>query len=116
MLPALLKDTLNAIGTTSGSIWLSDKNTGLINQAAAVGWFTNLPVSQENQNQDQAGFTQHLEMPYLILDFSADATFSNIRSNIPKGWNGAGFPIRTSNELLGLNLHRNSKSASTHKG
>jgi GAF domain-containing protein len=42
MLPDLLRETLDALGTPAGSIWLSKSSTDHIRQTASEGWFTGM--------------------------------------------------------------------------
>ena len=53
------------------------------------------------------------EKPYFVLDFSNEETIpENNRASYPKGWSGAGIPIRTSTEMIGV-FHRRRSSSST---
>jgi putative nucleotidyltransferase with HDIG domain len=103
MLPELLRETLNALGTTSGSIWLCEKTTDRIKQTASMGWFTGIRVTQAHKDDDLAGHIFKSEKPYFVLDFSnEEAVPENNRASYPKGWSGAGIPIRTSTEMIGV--------------
>lgn len=103
MLPDLLSETLEALGTTSGSIWLCDNTTDRIRQITSMGWFNGIRVTQANKDEDLAGYILKSERPYFVLDFSNDETIpENNRVSYPKGWSGAGIPIRTSTEMIGV--------------
>ena len=103
MLPDLLSETLETLGTTSGSIWLCDKTNDLIRQTTSMGWFTGIRNTQVEMNEDLAGTIFKSEKPYFVLDFSKEETISeNNRGSYPKGWSGVGIPIRTSTEIIGV--------------
>jgi PAS domain S-box-containing protein/putative nucleotidyltransferase with HDIG domain len=103
MLPGLLSETLQALGTTSGSIWLCDNTTGQIRQSASMGWFTGIRVPQVNKDEGLAGYIFKSEKPYFVLDFSNEETIpEDHRDSYSKGWSGAGIPIRTSTDMIGV--------------
>jgi len=103
MLPGLLRETLEALATTSGSIWLYDKITDQINQSAAEGWFTSMSVTRAGKFEDLPGYILKSDQPHFVLDFSIEENISDKnRTSFPKGWSGAGIPIRTSTEMIGV--------------
>jgi PAS domain S-box-containing protein/putative nucleotidyltransferase with HDIG domain len=103
MLPNLLSETLEALGTTSGAIWLCDNVKDRIRQTTSVGWFDGIRVTQAQKDEDLAGYIYKSEKPYFVLDFSNEVTIpENNRGSYPKGWSGAGIPIRTSTEMIGV--------------
>lgn len=103
MLPDLLSETLEALGTTSGSIWLCDKTTDRIRQTTSMGWFDGIRVTQTHKDEDLAGHIFKSEEPYFVLEFTNEVTIpENNRMFYPEGWSGAGIPIRTSTEMIGV--------------
>jgi len=103
MLPQLLKETLTALGTDSGSIWLCGKSSDLIQQITAQGWFKQLKVTLKKKADGLVGHILRSEMQYVILDFKEDENITDEnREVIPAGWSGAGIPIRISSEIIGV--------------
>lgn len=101
MLPDLLRETLEALGTSSGSIWLREVSTGQIRQSAKEGWFAGI---QNHPAQDDLSSKAifRTEKPHFVLDFSAEELIAEgHRGLYPKGWGGVAIPIRTSNEIIG---------------
>jgi PAS domain S-box-containing protein/putative nucleotidyltransferase with HDIG domain len=103
MLPELLQETLDALGTDSGSIWLYDNSTDQINQFTSKGWFNQLAITQRKKNKGLSGHILQTEKPYSIVDFHNDKNISDDnRRFTPQGWGGAGIPIHTSSEMIGV--------------
>jgi PAS domain S-box-containing protein/putative nucleotidyltransferase with HDIG domain len=103
MLPQVLLETLTALGTDSGSIWLCDSSHEHIFQITAQGWFKQLKVTQVNRGAGLAGYILSSEQSYSVLDFKEDGNISKVNRGVtPEGWSGAGIPIRISNEMIGV--------------
>jgi PAS domain S-box-containing protein/putative nucleotidyltransferase with HDIG domain len=103
MLPQLLQETLEALGTDAGSIWLYENKADQINQIVAQGWFTQLKITQRKRNEGLVGHILMKEKTYSVEDFHSDKNISSQnRKSIPPGWGGAGIPIRTSSEMIGV--------------
>jgi PAS domain S-box-containing protein/putative nucleotidyltransferase with HDIG domain len=103
MLPQLLQETLEAIGTDAGSIWIYDNTSDQISQIVAQGWFTGLQTIHRKKNEGLAGHILMTEKAYSVFDFHSDKNISEQnRESISSGWGGAGIPIRTSSEMIGV--------------
>jgi PAS domain S-box-containing protein/putative nucleotidyltransferase with HDIG domain len=103
MLPQLLRETLGALGTDSGSIWLYDRSTLHFSQTSSQGWFNQLPVTNVSREEGLISHILKSEQPYSISDFSEDEIISQKnRKSILDGWSGAGIPIRISSEMIGV--------------
>jgi PAS domain S-box-containing protein/putative nucleotidyltransferase with HDIG domain len=101
MLPQLLHETLDALGTDSGAVWLVSPNQ--IHQVAAQGWFSSLKITRMGKEDGLVGHILSTENPYPVVDFRSDENISEgNRESIPPGWSGAGIPIRISNEMIGV--------------
>ena len=104
MLPDLLQDTLEAISSTSGAIWLSGNSSSNKNLFVSEGW---LSEANDLFNNHESLFEKFLkiENPLYIPNFINDERLPiEFRKLSPSGWSGTGFPIRTSNEFIGVLL------------
>jgi PAS domain S-box-containing protein/putative nucleotidyltransferase with HDIG domain len=103
MLPILLDNTLEVLGTDSGSIWLYDPNADLLKVVVSRGWFTDL--DRFHTLSPEKGATGHVfqsKEPYIIPEFAEDPLIpADRRTLIPRGWSGAIIPIKTETDVWG---------------
>ena len=103
MLPRLLAEALDALGTDAGSITLYHPETGSLRAAVTSGWFKQLDSRDALEGEGIAWHVFKTGKPYSSEDFSVDAlTFSISRPMIPPGWGGVGIPIQTTAEIVGV--------------
>jgi PAS domain S-box-containing protein len=100
MLPLILDQTLTAINSKSGSIWLYDPASDLINMMYQRGWkVTSRPLKR---GEGVAGFVVASNEIVRSREFRTDPRVSAAgRENIPAGVGGACLPLRASNQTIG---------------
>ena len=103
MLPILLDNTLEVLGTDSGSIWLYDPQADLLRAVVSRGWFTDLdrfPTLSPDRGVTGRVFTS--KKPYIINEFADDPLIpADRRSLIPRGLSVAIIPIKTETDIWG---------------
>lgn len=103
MLPALLYETLQLMGTDSGVIWLYDPAAGMLLQKVASGWFRGIQEQPVKPGEGIAGKVFETGNVTLSSEFAKDSlTRESSRGQIPTGWGGACIPIRTVREIIGV--------------
>jgi len=103
MLPILLDETLQAIGTDSGGLDMYDPAANLIRPTANRGWFRKIGAAPIPPERGIAGAVFTSGQPILIDDFAADPrTNPEVREMIPPGWSGVCIPILTLDEAIGV--------------
>jgi PAS domain S-box-containing protein/putative nucleotidyltransferase with HDIG domain len=103
MLPLLLSETLQVLESGSGAIWLYDRTSGLLKEAAARGWFAELHEGPVKSGEGVAGTVFQTNQPVILKEFATDPmTRESFRKQVPPGWGGACVPIRTMQETIGV--------------
>jgi len=103
MLKSLLEQTLAALNTDTGSIWLADFNNGTLRMLAASGWFTNLDLSAVELGEGLVGSTYLDDKPNIISEFVRDPRLNKkVLGQTPAGWGGVLVPIYSNNEKIGV--------------
>ncbi len=103
MLPLLLDETLAAMGSPAGAIWLYDALSGELRVAVARGWFTQLNEAPMQPGEGIGGAVFAAGQAYLSREFAGDPQTRELtRAQIPTGWGGACVPIRTAAETVGV--------------
>jgi PAS domain S-box-containing protein/putative nucleotidyltransferase with HDIG domain len=103
MLPSLLDETLEVLGSTSGVIWLYDPTGGVLKQKVARGWFASIQEMPVKPGDGIAGTVFKTGQVIVSKEFSTDPlTLDTTRDQIPGGWGGACVPIRTMHETIGV--------------
>lgn len=103
MLSSLLNQTLLALETEAGAIWLEDPEDGSLYLASARDWFKNL----DNQlplrpDEGIVGTTFKSGKPYISPEFILDPnTTDRGRLKTPAGWGGACLPIHSGQDNIG---------------
>ena len=103
MLPCLLDETLNMLGTDAGVIWLYDLPGNKIIRSAARGWFTQLKDVKITTREGIAGHVFQTGNAHISPEFVKDAlTRKVVLPQIPAGWGGICVPIHTEQETIGV--------------
>ncbi len=103
MLPRLLDETLAALGTDSGVIWLYEAENGELRQAVARGWFASIHEPSIKPGEGIAGAVFASGQAHVANEFATDPrTRESAREQVPPGWGGACVPIRTADETVGV--------------
>jgi response regulator RpfG family c-di-GMP phosphodiesterase len=103
MLKSLLEQTLAALNTDTGSIWLADLNNGTLRMLAASGWFTNFDLSAVEQGEGLVGSTYLDDEPNISPEFVRDPRLNKkVLGQTPAGWGGVLVPIHSNQEKIGV--------------
>ena len=102
-LPIVLDQTLAALETDAGTIWLYDPASRTLRVAVNRGWFAQLDDAPMKPNEGIAGKVFANGQPHLSTEFARDPVARPPASGeIPAGWGGACVPIRTATESIGV--------------
>ena len=103
MLPQLLDETLKALETDTGSIWLYDLERGNLCQAIGRGWCLNAENLELNRGENLLGGVLTTGDVYFSNDVASDPQASpDFRKLAPGGWSALCVPIRTEQETIGV--------------
>ncbi|MFZ2421054.1 MAG: ATP-binding protein, partial [Anaerolineae bacterium] len=101
-LPLLLDQTLAALETDTGAIWLYDPEADELCIAVARGWYSDLSARTLKPGEGIAGKVFSTGQIYLFPDFSLDPQARPPRpGQIPPGWGGVCLPIRRGARMVG---------------
>jgi PAS domain S-box-containing protein/putative nucleotidyltransferase with HDIG domain len=102
-LPILLDQTLAALGTDAGAIWLYHPASNDLRVAVSRGFFRELDDPPMKPGEGIAGTVFVSGQAHLSPDFANDPLARPPRGgDIPAGWGGACVPIRTAAEPVGV--------------
>jgi PAS domain S-box-containing protein/putative nucleotidyltransferase with HDIG domain len=103
MLPILLDETLAALDSTAGVIWLYEPKNDALRMVIARGWFNQLGESPIKPGEGIAGMVFARGEAYLSPEFATDRRArSSVVESIPRGWGGICVPIRAAAEVVGV--------------
>ena len=103
MLPSLLDETLQVLGSDSGVIWLYDPVGGVLKERVARGWFTAIQETPLKPGEGIAGTVFKTGQVSVSKEFATDPlSLESLRDKLPAGWGGACVPIRTGREIIGV--------------
>jgi putative nucleotidyltransferase with HDIG domain len=101
MLPRLLDQTLELIGTESGSIWLYDpanEDVNLVIQRSGKG----RPISSDNPGEDIPGLVVKSGEAIISREFHSDRRIpENIREHLSKDIGGVCVPLSSNENVIG---------------
>ncbi len=104
-LPLLLDQTLAALETDAGAIWLYDPAVDELRAVVARGWFQQFSKTSMKTNEGIAGAVFHSGQTHLSAEFHSDPlTRAAARGQTPPGWGGACIPIRAGATTIGVLL------------
>jgi PAS domain S-box-containing protein/putative nucleotidyltransferase with HDIG domain len=103
MLPHLLDETLAALNTEAGVIWLCNQARDELRVAVTRAWFGQLDQAPMKPGEGIAGTVFASGQAHFSAEFALDPLGQVAgRKAIPPGWGGVCVPIRTSSETLGV--------------
>jgi HD-GYP domain-containing protein (c-di-GMP phosphodiesterase class II)/putative methionine-R-sulfoxide reductase with GAF domain len=100
MLSSLLDETLNALHTTAGAYWAYDPASGQLHRAASRGWFNQIIPLPIQPGEGILGYIYTTGETVVTREVRGDQR--GIQGGVPPGWGGAGVPIRTAEETVGV--------------
>ncbi|MBI5880462.1 MAG: PAS domain S-box protein [Chloroflexi bacterium] len=102
-LPILLDETLAALETDAGAIWLYHPDSGELRAAVERDWFRQLGKTPMKPGVGIAGTVFAGGQSYLTAEFRGDPLArASTREQVPAGWGGACLPIRTGATPVGV--------------
>jgi PAS domain S-box-containing protein len=102
-LPILLDETLAALETNAGVIWLYHPEGNELRRAVARGWFKQLAELPMTPGQGIAGTVFASGQAHISPEFAHDPlVIASARPQIPTGWGGICLPIRSSTGTVGV--------------
>ncbi|MBL0347855.1 GAF domain-containing protein [Candidatus Villigracilis affinis] len=96
MLPGLLDETLNALNTDTGSIFLYDPEIDALRSRLQRGWFRVAEQQAQVPADSIAAYVYSSGEVYHSKDAAQN------QGEIPDGWDAVCVPIRTSQEVVGV--------------
>lgn len=101
MLTRLLEQTLELIGTESGSIWLYDPANGSVNLTIQRGW-AEPPVTSVNPGEGIPGLVVKSGEAIISRDFHSDIRVPEYyREDMPKDVGGVCVPLHSNENVIG---------------
>ena len=102
-LPILLNQTLAALETDSGAIWLYHPEDDELRAAITLGWFRQLNEAPRKPGEGIAGTVFASGQSHVSAEFRNDPVVgATTREQIPNDWGGACVPIRTGAVSIGV--------------
>jgi response regulator RpfG family c-di-GMP phosphodiesterase len=103
MIESLLEQTLTALDTEAGAIWLENRDGTELNLAAVRGWFTAFNSFSIIPGEGLVGSTYLLDQPYKCPEFVRDPGLSKKAfANTPAGWGGVLVPLHSNEKRIGV--------------
>jgi PAS domain S-box-containing protein len=103
MLPKLLDETLRALDTDTGGIWLFDPERRKIRQVIGRGWCLKAVQMELERGESFLGNVLTTEDVYFSGDVATDPNAAEVlRQLAPKRWSAVCVPIRTELEIIGV--------------
>ncbi|PWH14710.1 MAG: hypothetical protein DDG59_12315 [Anaerolineae bacterium] len=102
LLPLLLDETLNALQTSCGAIWLTDSNRQTLQRVVARGWMNEISLTEVAIGEGLAGKVAQQGKVLFFEDLAAEVLKDHHSpTRIPLRWGGACFPITSGSEVIG---------------
>ena len=103
MLPKLLDETLRALDTDTGGIWLFDPERRKIRQVIGRGWCLKAAQLELERGESFLGNVLTTEDVYFSGDVAMDPNAAEVlRQLAPTRWSAVCVPIRTELEVIGV--------------
>jgi PAS domain S-box-containing protein len=104
MLPTLLDETLSALETDAGDIWLYRAEENILGTVVARGWFSALAEASTPPDEGSIGGRVFTRGQTLVSrEFSSDPRArQSVVSNVPPGWGGICVPLRSAGQVVGV--------------
>ncbi len=102
MLPRLLDETLKAIHSQAGAIWLYNVGKRVLIQTVSQGWFTKIQEKEVLPGEGMVGSSFAEGKIIISRDLSRDPLIYASWQELASGWSGVCIPIRTLQEVTGV--------------
>lgn len=103
ILPILIDEILQLLGTDTGAILLYDGEKGELYTAVARGWMTRLASLPLKPGRGIGGVVFQSGQVYTSEDFTLDPlALKHQEPLVPPGWGGVCLPIHTATEVIGI--------------
>jgi len=103
MLPHLVDETLRALDTETGGVWLYDLEQDKLRQVIGRGWCLKAAQLEMVRGENLLGSVLTSGDIYFSDDVATDSQASpDLRELAPAGWSAVCVPIRTEQETIGL--------------
>ena len=100
---SLLQQTISALYTDTGAIWLASRDKKELEMLSAEGWFTSLDGLVLKEGEGLVGDTYLQDQPIVSPEFIRDPKLSNkVAGKVPSGWGGTLIPIHSHEEKIGV--------------
>jgi PAS domain S-box-containing protein len=101
LLPLLLEQTLSAIHTSTGAIWLIDIKDGTLKNSASKGWVSQIDKETFSPGDSVVGTVYETGKAHICEEFAVcELIPEDQRSVVPHHWGGACVPIRYSSTTI----------------
>ncbi len=101
MLPTLLDQTLVALKTGAGQIWLYDAGADVLRSVVSRGWLSITDAFEAKPGEGISGWVFASGEPYITREFASDSNMLEAaRHKIPAGWGGVCLAFRTSADAI----------------
>ena len=105
MLPQLMEETLRALDTETGAIWLVDPDSSKLRQLIGRGWCLKVAQIELERGENLLGNVLSSEDVYFSSNVAKDPYASQaLRELAPPDWSAVCVPIRTELEVIGMFL------------
>ena len=105
MLPQLMEETLRALDTETGAIWLVDPDNSKLRQLIGRGWCLKVAQIELERGENLLGNVLSSEDVYFSGNVAKDPYASQaLRELAPPDWSAVCVPIRTELEVIGMFL------------
>jgi len=102
-LPLLLEETLKALKTNAGTIWLYNPDINELQSTVSRGWFEQIKESSIRPGEGIAGTVFSSQQLHLSTEFRNDSlAYATTREQLPLGWGGICLPICTGKVAIGV--------------
>jgi PAS domain S-box-containing protein len=103
MLPQLMEETLHALDTETGAIWVFDPDRSKLRQLIGRGWCLKLAQIELDRGENLMGNVLNSEDVYFSANVARDPYASQeLRELAPLDWCAVCVPIRTEMEVIGI--------------
>jgi PAS domain S-box-containing protein len=103
MLPHLVDETLRALDTETGGVWLYDLGQDKLRQVIGRGWCLKAAHLEMVRGENLLGSVLTSGDIYFSGDVATDSQASpDLRELAPAGWSAVCVPIRTEQETIGM--------------
>lgn len=103
LINSILEQTLAALGSEAGAVWLSNRDGTEFSLVSARGWYKNFGEIVLNAAESLVGYTYQSDQPYNCQEFISDDKISKIGLDLtPSGWGGILVPMHSNEDKIGV--------------